>query len=596
MGSLLRKEFQVHSPTPEEVREHLQALLARKEFNVSERNRRFLSYVVEETLEGRADRIKAYNIALAAFDRGEDFDPLNDPIVRIEAGRLRRALEHYYLTKGRADRLRIAIPKGSYAASFTYADADPVTPVDSHPGAETQVAPADPAIVYTPRWSWKARASIAAGLMFLVGVGAGLGYWGNSVRDHLSPPPARGLTLIVLPFEDLSPGSRMSFVARGMTYEIIANLTRFKDVSVVGPETSFAIGAEGGSQKMINALKPDYMLSGSIRSDQDTIHISTILSDARDSRTIWSWNAERQLTTHSISSLQDEIANDVADAIGRPYGIVFDRTAESIASKPTKSLTSYECVVKFRMYWRHYDEREHGDVRDCLERTLERDAGYGQAYASLALVYIDSVRFGFGRDEIDFDPLARALELARRAMELEPQSESSYLALSSAYWFAREVDKSLQIAERGLEANPGSSDLQADLGYHYVLLGDWEKGMPLVSAAYERDPAAPTGYRLAAFLYALMHGDYQAALDAALEVEAPFVLYGHFARAVAYAKLGKDADAAREYAELIKIDPEYRTHATADLTKRNLNPEIIRVLVQGLDLAAAAHAKQQASN
>jgi TolB-like protein/Tfp pilus assembly protein PilF len=423
---------------------------------------------------------------------------------------------------------------------------------------------------------------MAAGLLLLVGVGAGLGYWGNSVRDHQLSPPARGLTLIVLPFEDLSTDSSRSFVARGMTYEIIANLTRFRDISIVGPETSFAIGAAGGLQQMTATLRPDYALSGSIRSDQNTIHISTILSDARTSRSIWSWSAERQLTTQSISNLQDVIAGEVADAIGRPYGIVFDRTAEIIASKPTANLTSYECVVKFRLYWRHYNEREHSDTRDCLERTIENDPGYGQAYASLALVYVDSARFGFGRSEIDFDPLPRALDLARKAMKLEPQSADSHLALSSAYWFAGEVDKSLQIAERGLEINPGSSDLQADLGYHHVLLGEWEKGMPLVSAAYERDPAAPTGYHLATFLYALMHGDYPTALDAALMVEAPFVLYGHFARAVAYAKLGKDADAAREYAELIKIDRTYLDHATADLAKRNLDKEMIRVLVEGL--------------
>lgn len=510
------------------------------------------------------------------------------------------ALEHYYLTEGRADRLRVSIPKGSYAANFAYADADPVTPVENHPGAETQGAPADRPIVYAPRPSWKVRASMAAGLLFLVGVGAGLGYWGsywgNSLRDQQSTGPARGSTLIVLPFEDLSPDSSRSFVARGMTYEIIANLTRFRDISVVGPETSFAIGAAGGLQQSSATLRPDYVLSGSIRSDQNMIHISTILSDARTSRSIWSWSAERQLTTQSISNLQDVIAGEVADAIGRPYGIVFDRTAENIASKSTASLTSYECVVKFRLYWRHYDEREHSNTRDCLERTIENDPSYGQAYASLALVYVDSARFGFGRSEIDFDPLQRGLELARKAMEIEPQSADSHLALSSAYWFAGEADKSLQIAEGGLEINPGSSDLQADLGFHYVLLGDWEKGMPLVSAAYERDPAAPTGYRLATFLYALMHGAYPTALDAALKVEAPFVLYGHFARAVAYAKLGKDADAAREYAELIKIDPNYRTYATADLAKRNLNPEMIRVLVQGLDLAAAAHARRQASN
>jgi hypothetical protein len=63
-------------PTLDEIRQYAQKVLACRDFNTSARNRRFLSYVVEETLSGRGARIKAYNIALAAFDRGEDFDPL----------------------------------------------------------------------------------------------------------------------------------------------------------------------------------------------------------------------------------------------------------------------------------------------------------------------------------------------------------------------------------------------------------------------------------------------------------------------------------------------------------------------------------------
>ena len=79
-----------------EVRQQLRLMLDSSEFNTFDRNRRFFSYVIEETLAGRSDRIKAYSIAVTAFDRSEDFDPLTDPIVRIEATRLRRALEHYY--------------------------------------------------------------------------------------------------------------------------------------------------------------------------------------------------------------------------------------------------------------------------------------------------------------------------------------------------------------------------------------------------------------------------------------------------------------------------------------------------------------------
>ena len=72
----------------------------------------FLRYIVEEALAGRADRIKAYNIATAVFGRDEEFDPQSDPIVRVEAGRLRRALERYYLTAGQDDPVRISDSEG----------------------------------------------------------------------------------------------------------------------------------------------------------------------------------------------------------------------------------------------------------------------------------------------------------------------------------------------------------------------------------------------------------------------------------------------------------------------------------------------------
>ena len=82
---------------------NFQRILASPDFNVPERARAFLEYVVTETLSGRADRIKAYSIAIEVFGRGASFDPQSDPVVRIEAGRVRRGLERYYLTAGRSD-------------------------------------------------------------------------------------------------------------------------------------------------------------------------------------------------------------------------------------------------------------------------------------------------------------------------------------------------------------------------------------------------------------------------------------------------------------------------------------------------------------
>ena len=105
-------------PSPEEVRAYLAHLLGAAAFPASARRRRLLEYVVEQTLAGRAERLKAFDLAIAVLGRDKRFDPQNNPIVRIEVGRLRRDLEHYYLTDGRDDPIRITIPKGHYVPAF----------------------------------------------------------------------------------------------------------------------------------------------------------------------------------------------------------------------------------------------------------------------------------------------------------------------------------------------------------------------------------------------------------------------------------------------------------------------------------------------
>ena len=100
-------------------REQLNRIVTSHTFHGSARHRRFLSYVVEKVLCGDALRLKGYTLGLEVFDRGDDFDPQLDPVVRIEAGRLRRSLDRYYLTEGKDDPIVISIPKGGYVPDFT---------------------------------------------------------------------------------------------------------------------------------------------------------------------------------------------------------------------------------------------------------------------------------------------------------------------------------------------------------------------------------------------------------------------------------------------------------------------------------------------
>ena len=110
---------QTYSPEPadDEVRRQLRRIIDSPDFCASERNRRLLQHVVERSLQGL--QTNGYEIGTQVFGRPATFNPTKDPIVRIEASKVRRDLERYYLTSGRNDRVRISLPKGRYHAVFS---------------------------------------------------------------------------------------------------------------------------------------------------------------------------------------------------------------------------------------------------------------------------------------------------------------------------------------------------------------------------------------------------------------------------------------------------------------------------------------------
>ena len=120
----------------EAVRSELEAVLSSRAFAQSESLKRFLKFVVEETLDGRSDELKEFALGAEVFQRGEAYDPRTDPIVRVQATRLRGKLREYYETEGADDRIRISLPKGSYVPAFRERDdALPAEAKSESPGA-----------------------------------------------------------------------------------------------------------------------------------------------------------------------------------------------------------------------------------------------------------------------------------------------------------------------------------------------------------------------------------------------------------------------------------------------------------------------------
>src|SRR4051794_25198702 len=309
---------------PQVIQDVLQRIVASREFMNSDRKRRFLKFVVQETLAGHAGRIKAYAIALDVFDRDPSFDPAADPVVRIEAGRLRRCLEHYYLGEGAADRIRITIPRGGYVPHFSVTDGDgrsvPEALDDAdqpNAGQRGELIPAkaaaDPAravagssspeprepsrirLLKRPRW----LASILSLLLALI-----LVLWGATfifqTRILVDGRTAAGQTpsLMVPPFANDSGDPALNSIAKSITEDVIGGLVGFENVLVFGVDP----GSRSGTGTALRAAVPDidYVLKGRISTAGNQIQITVALLQAADNQYLWSGRFCREFSSGTM--------------------------------------------------------------------------------------------------------------------------------------------------------------------------------------------------------------------------------------------------------------------------------------------------------
>src|SRR5215469_859102 len=113
-------------PAREESLDELERLLQSRVLHGSETLKAFLRYVVLESVNNQEGHLKEYTIAAEVFGRNSDYDPRNDSIVRVQAGRLRSKIQEYYATEGKHDKVLIDLPKGHYNAVFAYASGESV--------------------------------------------------------------------------------------------------------------------------------------------------------------------------------------------------------------------------------------------------------------------------------------------------------------------------------------------------------------------------------------------------------------------------------------------------------------------------------------
>ena len=570
----------VPEPHEDDIRAQLDRILASAEFSVPQRVRQFLIYVVNQTLAGQADRIKAYTVAIEVFGRDASFDIQNDPVVRIEAGRLRRALERYYLIDGSAEPVLIEIPKGGYVPRFQWRQ-----------GA-TEGASATRGLkaihwhhfvkagIRGLPYPWLVGSASAAAIAVL----AALGWITSSLPPPAPPketPGPEGPSLVVKPFVNLSRTPEADFYAAGLGEELLAQLARFKELTIFGRETSGALSPDAAASEVRSRFGNHYVLEGGVRLSGGKLRVTSRVLDGETSAIVWSGSYDADPLAGNIVDIEMTIASKVATAIAQPYGIIFSTPPRKPGAQGSHGPEAYQCSYRFYRYRTELEPVAHAVTRECLEQVTVHYPYYATGWAMLSYLYLDEDRFQLNPRLGSPTSLERARSAAERAVRIDPENVRALQALMTVLYFSREPAAALRIGTQALALNPNDTELLGEFGSRVAQAGDWPRGAALLEEAMARNPGHSDYYTGLLALAAYMQGEDKRAADLIRRANLRRFSIYHFVAALIFARLGLEQDVAQSRAEFLRLRPGFFNDFDGELDKRNINARDRAIIIRG---------------
>jgi len=247
------------------IYQQLQRIFSDPLFENSEILKKFLSFIVEETLIGHAHMLKEYTIAVKVLNKPINFKPQENGIVRIHAGRLRRALNHYYSGKGTADPIHISMPRGSYVPVFD----------ESNDNTKNQLLEGNENI---------------------------------SIHKNDKTTTNNSVVVAVIPFWHLPNDKLQNSLADGLGMQLSTALMQFENFSVVAYYTIRNLHEKITDIATIaSTVAAQYIVTGNIQIQEDCFRIHIQMIDTRTSQLIFSRMYVGKLTSQNIFTLQDKI-------------------------------------------------------------------------------------------------------------------------------------------------------------------------------------------------------------------------------------------------------------------------------------------------
>ena len=327
-------------------------------------------------------------------------------------------------------------------------------------------------------------------------------------------------SVAVLPFKNLSDSREDEYFSDGITDDIITQLSSIADLTVISRTSVMQYkDARKSSRDIAAELDVATILEGSVRRTGDRVRIVSQLIDARNDKNLWAETYDRELK--DVFAIQSEVARNIADALRATLSPDDMRYLET---RNTTNLDAYAFYLRGREYYYRYDREDNERAIELFKKALELDPRYALAYAGLGDAYAQRAT-NYGFDNVWADS---AIAVSTTSVSLDPKLAEGYKALGLAYEFKGQLRYALELYRRAVKQNPNYAPVVSNIGASYYSLGAYDESLRWMKKTVALQPGFARYHAFVGLQYFMLWFDSLAAiwLTKALDLQPDFIFPG----------------------------------------------------------------------
>ncbi len=304
-------------------------------------------------------------------------------------------------------------------------------------------------------------------------------------------------SIVVLPFENLSPDPEQEYFSDGLTEEVISDLSKVHALHVISRSSAMTFkGSVKKIPEIAQELNVHYVLEGSVRKAGNNLRITAQLIEAATD--VHLWTDKYDGTLDDVFDMQEKVARAIVEALQVK---LTPEESRRVAHRPTTNVHAYECYMRARAALHTYTKEGHDSAIRHIESGLGMTGDNALLLAGLAYVYAWWGNTGVIEAEESYE---KAETYAKKALALDPEIAQAHLALGMVQCYLRwDIRRAYQEFERAATLDPSDWDTRLQLAFFYISVGRLPRALQHAHTMVELDPTNPVGQAMVGYVHML---------------------------------------------------------------------------------------------